>query len=83
MFLIVIHLFVSVCRAVVPRQPLVVMAAEAAATVPEFVEGQCDSPTRLRLTYYKFLRFACKGNEIHAFGQIGNINLLGFSGDVA
>ena len=83
MFFIIIPLFVSVCRAVVPRQPLVVMAAEAAATVPEFVEGQCDSPTRLRLTYYKFQRPFAHSNEIHALGQIGNINLLGFSGDIA
>ena len=74
MFLIVIHLFVSVCRTVVPRQPPWVFHVQL---------PRCDSPTRPRLSHHKFPRFTRKGNEIHALGQIRHINLLDFSGDVA
>ncbi len=74
MFLIVIHLFVLVCKAVTPWQPL----CRFSVRLP-----RCDSPTRPRLSHHKFPCFTRKGNEIHALGQIRHINLLGFSGDVA
>ena len=76
MFLIVIYRFVLACRAVVLRQPLVV----------SWLRGRlprCDSPTRPRLTYHKFPRRLADADEIHALWQVGNVNLLGFSGDVA
>ena len=74
MFLIVIHLFVSVCRAVVPRQPPWVFHVRL---------PRCDSPTRPRLTYHKLPRLTRKGDEIHPLRQSRNVNLLVFSRDLA
>ena len=34
-------------------------------------------------SHHKFPRHVSNADEIHALGQIGNINLLGFSGDLA
>ncbi len=67
MLLIVIHLFVSVCRAVTTSFDRLKNHGSrlgfpcAAAVIRQ--------PYRPSLMYHKFSRFARKGNEIHAFRQ--------------